>query len=150
MILTEYRKEILNCSVLIIELPEMINMESFEIDQPEFLLCEKPLKDYDSTGSFLTEDERSFALTVPDERTWVYHLLSESLIEFVLMNNREPYNFINKHKDFMYNEFRYTGVFVKNNCERLEFDENSVLDKAWEYLKSILKWEDEYYNGNEN
>ncbi|WP_454045053.1 hypothetical protein [Chryseobacterium sp. Marseille-Q8038] len=122
-------------------------MENIEFHQPEFLLCEKSMPDYDRDGEIEYEilDSKVEAYEIKDERLWVYHLKSESLIEFLYMNGREAQNFTSRHKDFVYENENYTGFFVKNNTKNLGQDENIVLDKAWAFLEAKFNWDREYY-----
>lgn len=112
------------------------NMNDFEFNQPEFLLCEIAIKD----SSLLCEHIQN------DQRLWIYHLSSASLIEFVYMNDLGSYNFSEKHKEFLFLNNRYTGFFVQNNCKINKENEDSVLDLAWEYLEKFLAWQEEIYN----
>lgn len=102
-------------------------------NQPEFLLCELPIKD----GSF------------NDNRIWIYHRLSLSLIEFICLNDIKDFDFQGIQKDFIYmgngeiDPEAWKGVFVQNNCEGTDNNEMDVLDRAWIFLESYLKWEDE-------
>lgn len=107
-------------------------MSLIEYTQPEFLLCELPIKD----GSF------------NDDRLWIYHRLSLSLIEFVCLNDIQNENFEGLNKDFIYfgndevDPEAWKGVFVQNNTELFELDAIEVMDKAWKFLEDYLKWED--------
>ncbi|WP_286856645.1 MULTISPECIES: hypothetical protein [Sphingobacterium] len=122
-------------------------MKNIEFHQPEFLLCEKSIQDYENDGELVSQKSDSLVggYYIEDERTWVYHLKSESLIEFLYMNGREPQKFTSKHKDFVYKTENYTGFFVINKAKNLGQDEDIVLDKAWEFLKAKFHWEDTYF-----
>lgn len=111
-------------------------MNSFEFQQPEFLLCEIGIKDSTLLGDHILNDER----------LWVHHLPSSSLIEFVFMNELGSYNFREKHREFTYLTYRYTGFYVKNNCALFNQSEDIVLNRAWEYLEDFLTWEDREIN----
>ncbi|WP_286856646.1 MULTISPECIES: hypothetical protein [Sphingobacterium] len=111
-------------------------MNSFEFKQPEFLLCEIGIKDSTLLGDHILNDER----------IWVYHLKSQSLVEFVFMNELGTYNFNEKHKEFTYFQYRYIVFFVKNNCNITKQSEDVVLDLAWDYLESFFIWEDKTIN----
>lgn len=82
-----------------------------------------------------------------NERTWVYHLKSESLMEFYCtIEDQKPPNIIAKHKDFVFKEEYFRGYFVQNNTKRLGLDEDTVLDSAWNFLEGKIKWEHKLYN----
>lgn len=113
-------------------LNKSITMSLAEFTQPEFFLAEIPIKD----GSF------------NDDRIWVYHRLSLSLIEFVCLNNIENEDFQGYNKDFIYmgNEDvdpeAWKGIFVQDNTAAVDQDRDDVINRAWEYLSNYLKWED--------
>ncbi|WP_454045054.1 hypothetical protein [Chryseobacterium sp. Marseille-Q8038] len=111
-------------------------MNNFKFEQPEFLLCEIGIKDSSLLGDHILNDER----------IWVYHLKSQSLVEFVFMNELGTYNFKEKHKEFSYFNYRYIGFFVQNNCTITKQNEDTVLDLAWDYLESFFIWEDKTIN----
>ena len=104
-----------------------------EYTQPEYLLCEVPIKD----GG------------INDERIWIYHLPTLSLIEFICLNELDDFSFQGVQKDFIYqgndtiDPEAWKGVFVQNNCEVAGKSEDTVIVGAWEYLESYLKWEDD-------
>lgn len=127
-------------------------MGSIEFHQPEFLLCEKSIQDYDRDGEieFDRPDSIVEGYSISNERIWVYHLKSEFLIEFYgTMGEQQPPNIVSKHKDFVFKVENFRGYFVKNNAERLGEDEDDVLDKAWEFLEAKFKWEHKYLNLDE-
>lgn len=101
--------------------------------QPEFLFAEIYPKD----GTF------------NDNRIWIYHRLSLSLIEFINLNDISDFDFQGVQKDFIYmglgdaDPEAWKGVFVQNNTEATDADENDVLQRSWEYLENYLKWEDQ-------
>jgi pyocin large subunit-like protein len=101
-------------------------MKKFEHIQPDFLFCELPIKDG----------------TQNDERIWIYHRLSSSLIEFVNIDEFPDFQFKGKQDRFEYEEENWFGVFVQNNCEYTDQNENEVLKKAWKFLENYLIWED--------
>jgi hypothetical protein len=102
-------------------------MGKLEFEKPEFLFCEIPIKD----GS----DE--------DDRLWIYHLESLSLIEFINVDDLTDFRFIGKQDRFEYLDENWFGVFVQNNCEFKEQDADQVLKKAWKYLEEYFDWEEE-------
>lgn len=101
-------------------------MKKFEFLQPEFLFCEIPIKDN----------------TVNDNRIWIYHRLSLSLIEFIEVSNYNDFQFNEIQDRFEYLNENWFGVFVQNNCEITEINASYVLKNAWEYLKDYFIWED--------
>jgi hypothetical protein len=96
--------------------------------QPDFLLCEIPIKD----GSF------------NDNRIWIYHRLSLSLIELVLVNNLSDFQFQGKQELFLYEDEEWFGVFVQNNCAVTDHNETIVLQDAWAFYERYLIWEDSH------
>lgn len=101
-------------------------MEKFNNEQPEFLFCEIVIKD----------DSKN------DDRIWIYHRLSLSLIEFVYVDDLEDFQFKGKQERFEYLDENWFGVFVQNNCETTDNNESEVLKKAWRYLENYFIWED--------
>lgn len=101
-------------------------MEKFNNEQPEFLFCEIVIKD----------DSKN------DDRIWIYHRLSLSLIEFVYVDDLEDFQFKGKQERFEYLDENWFGVFVQNNCETTNNNESEVLKKAWRYLENYFIWED--------
>lgn len=101
-------------------------MEKFEFTQPEFLFCELPIKNG----------------TQNDDRTWIYHRASLSLIEFVNVDAFKDFQFQGKQNRFEYQDENWFGVFVQNNCEATDNNENEVLKKAWKFLENYFIWED--------
>ena len=101
-------------------------MKKFEHTQPDFLFCEIVIKD----------NSRN------DDRIWIYHRLSLSLIEFVNVDNFKDFQFTGTQERFEYLEENWFGVFVQNNCEATDNDQYKVLKAAWEYLKAYFIWED--------
>jgi hypothetical protein len=102
-------------------------MKKFEFTKPEFLFCEIPIKD-DSQH---------------DDRIWIYHLNSLSLIEFINVDDFKDFQFTGKQDRFEYMGENWFGVFVQNNCEVSEQDADQVLKKAWKYLEEYFDWEEE-------
>jgi hypothetical protein len=102
-------------------------MGKLEFVEPEFLLCEIPIKD----GS----DE--------DDRLWIYHLESLSLIEFINVDGFTDFQFTGKQDRFEYLDENWFGVYVQNNCESTNQDADQVLKKAWKYLEEYFDWEEE-------
>lgn len=108
-------------------------MEKFEYTQPEFLFCEIPIKD----GS------------QHDQRIWIYHRLSLSLIEFVNVDNFKDFQFDGKQERFEYLDENWFGIYVQNNCEATDNNEKEVMKKAWRYLENYLIWEDSNIDAQE-
>ena len=101
-------------------------MKKFEFTRPEFLFCEIPIKDN----------------SLHDHRTWIYHLKSSSLIEFIEISNLHDFKF-NAYCDyFEYNNETFFGVFTQNNCQIVGANESVVLKNAWLFYKNYLQWED--------
>lgn len=106
-------------------------MEKLDFIQPEFLLCEIPIKND----------------TFNDNRLWVYHRLSLSLIEFVNVDDFTDFQFKNVADRFEYENSEgfmenYFAVFVQNNCDATDQNEKEVLKNSWEFLKNYFIWED--------
>ena len=102
-------------------------MKKFDFIKPEFLKCEIPIKD----GS------------QHDDRLWIYHLKSLSLIEFIYVDDLADFQFTGKQDRFEYLDENQFGVFVQNNCEATKQDADQVLKKAWKYLEEYFDWEEE-------
>jgi hypothetical protein len=102
-------------------------MGKLEFEKPEFLFCEIPIKD----GS----DE--------DDRLWIYHLESLSLIEFINVDDFTDFQFIGKQDRFEYLDENWFGVYVQNNCESTNQNADQVLKKAWKFLEEYFDWEEE-------
>lgn len=102
-------------------------MKKFNFAPPDFLLCEIPIKNSE----------------LNDSRLWVYHRLSLSLIEFVNVDNFKDFQFKGKQDRFEYQDENWFGVFVQNNCEATDNNENEVLKMAWNFLRDYLIWEDQ-------
>lgn len=106
-------------------------MQKFNFSQPDFLLCEIPVKDG----------------TLNDNRLWVYHRLSLSLIEFVNVDDFKDFQFKGTQERFEYENINglienWFGIFVQNNCEATDNNPNQILQNAWEFLKDYFNWED--------
>lgn len=101
-------------------------MKKFEFTQPDFLFCEIAIKD-DSQN---------------DDRIWIYHRKSLSLIEFINVDDFKDFQFAGKQDRFEYLDENWFGVFVQNNCEATEYNEDKVLKAAWKYLEDYFVWED--------
>ena len=101
-------------------------MKKFEFTQPEFLFCEVVIKDGSEN----------------DDRIWIYHRLSLSLIEFVNVDNFNDFEFSGKLDRFEYLDENWFGVFVQNNCEATDQNPDKVLKAAWKYLEEYFRWED--------
>ena len=104
-------------------------MKKIDYIQPDFLFCEIVIKD-DSQN---------------DGRIWIYHRLSQSLIEFVNVDDFKDFQFKGKQERFEYLGENWFGVFVQNNCEATDNNENEVLKKAWRYLENYFILEDSKY-----
>lgn len=107
-------------------------MEKLDFIQPEFLLCEIPIKNN----------------TFNDNRLWVYHRLSLSLIEFINVDEFKDFQFKNVADRFEYENStgfveNYFAVFVQNNCEATDQNEKEVLKNAWSFLKNYFDWEEQ-------
>ena len=102
-------------------------MKKFDFIKPEFLMCEIPIKDGSEN----------------DDRLWIYHLDSLSLIEFIYVDDFKDFHFTGKQDRFEYLGENWFGVFVQNNCEVTEQDADQVLKKAWKYLENYCIWEDD-------
>lgn len=114
-------------------------MKKFNFIQPEFLLCEIPIKNN----------------TQNDNRIWVYHRLTLSLIEFVNVDDFVDFKFegIFDRFEYVINDSEvenYFGVFVQNNCEATENNKTEVLKKACLFLQKYLIWEDKKIENNSN
>lgn len=102
-----------------------------DFKQPDFLFCEIPIKDG----------------TYNDNRIWVFHRRSLSLIEFVEVSNFKDFKFTGFQKRYE-NEIMpgvyedYFGIYSINNCEQTDYNQEKVLDAAWKYLKDYFDWED--------
>jgi hypothetical protein len=100
-------------------------MKKFDFKQPDFLFCEIVIKDG----------------TENDDRIWIYHRKSLSLIEFINVDNFKDFQFTGKQDRFEYLNENWFGVFVQNNCETTDYNSDKVLKAAWEYLKDYMIWE---------
>ena len=101
-------------------------MQKFEFTQPEFLFCKIVNKD-DSLN---------------DDRIWIYHIPSMSLIEFVCVDDFPDFQFRGKQDRFEYQDENWFGVFVQNNCLGTDYDDDSILSLSWNYLLDYFIWED--------
>jgi len=105
-------------------------MPKFNFNQPEFLFCEIAIKN----GS------------PNDNRIWIYHRLSLSLIEFVNVDDFKDFQFKGIQQLFQYETLEdienWVGVFVQNNCDATDNVPTQVLQSAWNYLKDYFIWED--------
>ena len=102
-------------------------MKKIDFIKPEFLMCEIPIKDGSEN----------------DDRLWIYHLDSLSLIEFIYVDDFKDFQFTGKQERFEYLDENWFGVFVQNNCEATKQDADQVLKKAWKYLEEYFDWEEE-------
>ena len=106
-------------------------MKKFEYAQPDFLFCEIGIKQKNEN----------------DNRIWIYHRKSLSLIEFVCANGVDDFQFKGIQERFEYQNIdgimeNWFGVFVQNNCEQTEYNQQKVLKAAWLYLKNYFDWQD--------
>jgi hypothetical protein len=101
-------------------------MKKFEFVQPDFLFCE-----------IVKKDE-----SLNDDRIWVYHRKSLSLIEFFNVDDFPDFQFTGKQDRFEYQDENWFGVFVQNNCEGTKYNSDAVLKAAWKYLEEYFIWED--------
>ena len=107
-------------------------MEKFEFLQPDFFFCEIAIKD-DSQN---------------DNRIWIYHRKSLSLIEFVCATDWDVSNLKGTMDRFHFENIEgvtedWFGVYVQNNCEATDYNQNKVLKAAWNYLKAYFDWDSE-------
>lgn len=104
----------------------------FDFKKPDFLFCEIAKKDG----------------TQNDDRIWIYHTNSLSLIEFINVddfinsNSLNDFQFNAKQDRFEYEDENWFGVYVQNNCEATGYNQDKVLNAAWLYLVDYFKWED--------
>lgn len=105
-------------------------MKQFVIDQPEFLFCEVAKKDY----------------SLEDERKWVYHIQSSSLIEFLYQDDFPDFPLSEKTKLFQHEDDHWIAVFIQDNCDKNGFESAEILQKASMYLVDYLEWEKEEEN----
>lgn len=101
-------------------------MKKFEFTQPDFLMCCIAIEDGSQN----------------DDRIWIYHRKSLSLIEFINVDDFKDFQFSGTQDRFEYLDENWFGVFVQNNCESTEYNQDKVLKAAWEYLKEYFVWED--------
>lgn len=106
-------------------------MKKFEYTKPEFLFCEIAIKDK----------------TQNDQRIWIYHVNSLSLIEFACASDLQDFQFKGIQERFEYENIDgftedWFGVFVQNNCEQTEYNQQKVLKASWLYLKNYFDWQD--------
>ena len=101
-------------------------MKKQEYIQPDFLLAEIAVKDG----------------TPNDQRLWVYHRLSLSLIKFINVNGVDDFRFEGTQEVFLYGDEEWIGVYVQNNAAVTNNDEMAVLRAAWDYFRTYLVWED--------
>ncbi|WP_395076807.1 hypothetical protein [Flavobacterium sp.] len=109
-------------------------MKKFEYIQPEFFFCEIAIKNNSEN----------------DNRIWIYHRLSLSLIEFINVEVFDEFKFRGVQDRFEYLNENWFGVFVQDNCEITGNDSNIILKESWDYLEKFLKWEDNNANNNLN
>lgn len=111
-------------------------MEHIEFTTPDFLFCEIPIKD----GSF------------NDQRTWVYHTKSLSLIEIIYTNNLITSSIktdgTGKYINSDNLEENYILAFVQDNTEVTNNNRTEVLKNAWIFFKNYLKWQDKEIDKN--
>lgn len=108
-------------------------MQKNDFQQPDFLLCELPIKD----NSF------------NDNRLWVYCRLSLSLIEFVNVDDFKDFQFEGKQQLFQYENKtgfveNWVAVYVQNNCDATDNNDNENLKNAWNFIKNYFIWEDKH------
>lgn len=99
-------------------------MNLVEYIQPDYLLCELPIK----TGG------------MDDNRLWVYCRRALSLIEFVDVTNVLETNI--EGTRFYYGSECYLAAWVQNNCAATDHDSDTVMRAAWDFLKNYIAWED--------
>lgn len=98
-----------------------------ELTLPEFLLAEFPIKD----GGF------------NDQRMFIVHK-GISLIEIIAHDEFPAFvTFEDKiSKQYSYFDEEFTLVYHTNNVEYLDMDPLNLLDKAFEWFREYLIWED--------
>lgn len=101
-------------------------MKKFEFTQPDFLFCEIAIKDNSQN----------------DDRLWVFHRQSLSLVEFINVDDFKDFEFTGTQDRFEYLDENWFGVFVQNNCEATDNNPDEVLKAAWKYLEEYFIWED--------
>lgn len=101
-------------------------MKKFDYSQPDFFMCCIAIEDGSQN----------------DDRIWIYHRLSLSLIEFIYVDDFEDFQFSGKQDRFEYQDENWFGVFVQNNCEAVGENDDDVLKAAWNYLENYFIWED--------
>lgn len=101
-------------------------MKKFEFTQPDFLMCCIAIEDGSQN----------------DDRIWIFHRPSLSLIEFVNVDDFKDFQFTGKQDRFEYLDENWFGVFVQNNCEATDHNQDKVLKAAWKYLEDYFVWED--------
>ncbi len=106
-------------------------MEKFNYIQPDYLFCELPIKDN----------------TFNDNRIWIYCRLSLSLVEFVNVDDFKDIEFKGKQQLFQYENNmgfveNYFAIYVQNNCEAMQTNEDENLKNAWKFLQNYFIWED--------
>ena len=102
-------------------------MNTFELKQPDFLFCEIAKKDGSDN----------------DDRIWIYHLKSNSLIEFINQDDFPNLNHVEEKDLFNYLDEEWRGVFIQNNCESKGYNSEKVLKAAWDYLCDYFDWEEQ-------
>ena len=68
--------------------------------------------------------------------------MSLSLIEFINVDDFDDFHFSGKQDRFEYLDENWFGVFVQNNCEDTDNNEDDILKRAWKYLEESFIWED--------
>lgn len=94
--------------------------------KPEYLICDTPIKD------------KSFN----DHREWIYCTKALSLIEFIAIDGVDDFG-VESFTYFNYTNIygqveSYLGVYVQNNCEYTDNDENQIMQEAWEVYTQFL------------
>lgn len=106
-------------------------MEKIQFTQPDFFFCTIAIEDN----------------TENDQRIWIYHRKSLSLIEFVNVDAFKDFQFTGIQERFEYENMdknieNWFGVYVQNNCETTEYNSQKVLTACWEYLRNYFDWQD--------
>lgn len=95
---------------------------------PKFLFCEIPIK----------EGVRN------DNRIWIYHPKTLSLMEFICLPEGDKIKIKDdiNYYSYFHGELieEWFGVFIQNNCEQFNANQETVLKKAWDFLYEYITW----------
>lgn len=107
-------------------------MKLENLNTPEFLFCEIPLKN----GS------------VNDNRTWVLHTSTNILFEIIALDDLEMVNIYNHYKSFNFN-YKYERFKMVVVNDHLNIITEEIIEGAKKFYIDYLKWEDENINNAE-